>query len=277
MARKIHIVGIANLTPDSFSDGGRLSTTADAVTAIEQMFLDGADYVDIGAESTRPGATSLSPNDEWTRLRDVLKLVMPRFPEKIMVDSYHPETIERIATQFGRFVINDVTGMNNPQMRSLAAKLQFPCVVSHLPASINTDIQKGHKKKPTTTIRTVVEDLSKNIAALVEDGLPAELIYPDPGFGFGKDPFLNNELLRLPLHMPGFKHFMLGVSRKSSLRRENFYGNLLADFAHMTDEATEQWLDKRSVAVARDGVKNGFDLLRVHNVKAHVEAFREVR
>ena len=115
------LVGILNITPDSFSDGGQFFAPAAAIKQAKKLFNDGAALVDIGAESTRPGASAVSPQEEWKRLETVLPELVRLFPGKISLDTHHSETAEK-ALQLGDVIINDVTGMNNPGMVDVVAR-----------------------------------------------------------------------------------------------------------------------------------------------------------
>ena len=136
------LVGILNVTPDSFSDGNQFLEPVvpsiveflepeKAVAQAKKLFKDGAALVDLGAESTRPGATALSVEQEWQRLGPVLKQLLKLFPGRLSVDTHHPETAER-ALALGDVIINDVTGMNNPDMVSIVVEHHARCVVSQL-------------------------------------------------------------------------------------------------------------------------------------------------
>lgn len=267
---EVRLVGILNRTLESFSDGGQYFDIDKAVNHTYEMFNHGASMVDVGAESTKPGATPMTHAEEWPRLEPLLHQIMPGNTDSISVDTYHPETVRRIAAEIGPFVVNDVTGMNNPRMREAVAELGLRCIISHLPESAGQDIQAAHDTKPTTSVDQVATGLGKQIDLLTKDGVDKSGIYVDPGFAFGKDPKINNDLLELP-HYMGRNEFeyYIGVSRKSSLRRQNFYGKLLANFDAMDKKATDDWLDNRSVEVAKIAVANGFTWIRVHNVKAH--------
>jgi dihydropteroate synthase len=208
----VKLVGILNLTPDSFSDGGKFVDPAAALAQAEQRFKDGASLVDVGAESTRPGAKPLTPDQEWQRLELVLPELVKRYPGKISLDTYHAETAER-ALALGDVIINDVTGMNNPQMVDVIAKHRARCIVSHLPG---IDVQTAHVQKPVDDMSQVRDDLLAKLAMLKGRGVPAEGIILDPGIGFGKTPGLNGALLSFARLVPGHA-VMVGYSRKRFL------------------------------------------------------------
>jgi len=130
----VHLVGIVNVTPDSFSDGGAYLDPTDAIARVEQLFDDGASMVDIGAESTRPNATPLSDDEEWRRLEPVLRRLIPKYQNKLSIDTYHPQTAKQ-ALAMGPVVINDVTGLSDPLMRDVVLTHTPRIIISHLPGS----------------------------------------------------------------------------------------------------------------------------------------------
>jgi dihydropteroate synthase len=241
------LVGILNVTPDSFSDGGDFLDPTAAIAQAEKLFNDGAALVDVGAESTRPNATPLTPDEEWARLEPVLQVLLPRHPGQISLDTYHPETVRR-AYEIGPVIINDVTGMTNPAMINIVATLGARCIVSQLPA---TEVQAAHAGEPIDDIEVVKADLLAKEALLVSRGVPAENIIQDPGIGFGKTMRLSEELLRFPALVPD-KQVMLGYSRK------RFLGENRMELAPN--------LEAGKIAIA-----SGAHYLRVHDVKAHMQ------
>lgn len=239
------LVGILNVTPDSFSDGGQFFDPTKAVEHAEQLFKDGADLVDVGAESTRPGATALTPDQEWQRLKDVLPALIKKYPGKISLDTYHPETADR-ALVLGDVIINDITGMNNPQMIEVVARHGARCIVSHLPG---VDVQLAHQQKPIDDVQQIRRDLLEKLALLGDRGVPAGRIILDPGIGFGKTMELNRDLLEFPKLMPGHE-VMLGYSRK------RFLGEHRMEL-------------EPNLAAGRVAIAAGAAYLRVHDVAAH--------
>jgi dihydropteroate synthase len=239
------LVGILNITPDSFSDGGKYFDPADALAQAERLFNDGAAIVDVGAESTRPGATPLTPEQEWERLDTVLPALLVRYPGKISLDTHHPETAEQ-ALALGDVIINDVTGMNNPAMVEVVAKHNARCVVSHLPGD---DIQTAHKGTLVDDIQDVLNDLRAKADLLITKGVSRDHIILDPGIGFGKTPGLNGALLKFAELVPNFK-VMIGYSRKRFLGEDRM--------------KLEPNLKAGRIAIAA-----GSAYLRVHDVAAH--------
>ena len=239
------LVGILNITPDSFSDGGLFVEPHKAVERATQLFTDGAALIDIGAESTRPGALPLSDEEEWQRLAPVIKVLISRYPEKISLDSYHPSTVKK-AFELGPVIVNDVTGLNNPEMLHFVCVRKPTVIISHLP---NMDIQQAHADKPVATLRQVKDELLHKAALLEGKGFPREHIILDPGIGFGKTKELNEQLLTFAEHVPAYK-VMVGYSRKGFLgkHRMQLGPNLKA---------------------GRIAVAHGAAYLRVHDVAGH--------
>jgi dihydropteroate synthase len=239
------LVGILNVTPDSFSDGGLFLAPEEAVAQAERLFADGAALVDIGAESTRPGAKALSLDEEWQRLEPVLTGLIEKFPGKLSVDTFHPETAERVLT-LGDIIINDVTGMNNPAMVEVVTRHQARVIVSHLPGS---DVQAAHSGELVSDEQVVIDDLLAKADLLRAEGLESEQIILDPGIGFGKTMELNRELLHFAEKVPDYK-VMIGYSRKRFLGEQRM--------------ELEPNLEAGRLAIA-----SGAAYLRVHDVAGH--------
>lgn len=239
------LVGILNITPDSFSDGGLYDQTEQAIARAQQLFADGATLVDVGAESTRPGATPLTPDQEWQRLEPILPKLLSRFPDQLSLDTYHPETAER-ALKLGDFIINDITGMTNPVMIRVVATYGASCIVSHSPAA---NPAEAHAGMLVGDMVTVVDDLLARASILEAEGLVREQIILDPGIGFGKTPELNRQLLEFALEVPEYQ-VMIGYSRK------RFLGDDRMELAPN--------IDAGKIAIAA-----GAAYLRVHDVAGH--------
>lgn len=240
------LAGILNITPDSFSDGGTFDSPAAALARAAQLFADGASLVDVGAESTRPGAVPLTPAQEWQRLKPVLGELLARYPGAISLDTYHPETAER-ALALGDVIINDVTGINNPGMVEVIARHRARCIVSHMPGTAHP--QEAHSQTLLNDIERVRTDLLAKLALLGDRGVPAANIILDPGIGFGKTPGLNRALLEFARYVPGHS-VMIGYSRK------RFLGD-----GRMELEA--------NLAAGRIAMAAGAAYLRVHDVAGH--------
>jgi dihydropteroate synthase len=241
----VKLVGILNVTPDSFSDGGQFNDSKAALRQAVKLFSDGASLVDVGAESTRPGAKPLSTEVEWQRLTLILQQLIERYPEHISVDTYHPETAAK-ALSLGDIIINDITGMNNPAMVKIVTKHHARCIISHLPAN---SVQAAHQGKLVSSVQKVTDDLLAKAEILQEGSLTKEQIILDPGIGFGKTEELNWKLLRFAEEVPDYK-VMIGYSRK------RFLGD-----KRMELEA--------NLAAGRTAIEAGAAYLRVHDVAGH--------
>ncbi|MCA9327911.1 dihydropteroate synthase, partial [Candidatus Saccharibacteria bacterium] len=183
--------------------------------------------------------------EEWARLEPVLRILIPKHPGQISVDSYHPATIQK-ALDMGDIIVNDITGLQNPAMVALVVEKCPTIIISHLPAP---DAQTAHQQEPVTSADQVRDDLL-NIAAMLESkGLPRECIILDPGIGFGKTMELNWELLKFADMVPGYS-VMIGHSRKRFLGEHRM--------------ETEPNLEAAKIAIA-----HGCAYLRVHDIHAH--------
>ncbi len=245
VASTVKLVGILNVTPDSFSDGGRFFEPEAALAQAAKLFEDGASLIDVGAESTRPQAQGLTPAEEWERLEAVLPALLERYPGKISLDTYHPETVQR-AQEYGEMIINDVTGLNNPAMIEMIVRLGATCIVSYLPAD---DVQTAHAQEPVNDIEVVRRGLLDKLALLESRGVPAGRVILDPGIGFGKTPELNRRLLEFARYVPGHP-VMIGYSRKRFLGEQRM--------------ELEPNLEAGRLAIAA-----GAAYLRVHDVAGH--------
>jgi dihydropteroate synthase len=241
----VKLVGILNVTPDSFSDGGLYEKPDAAAAHAARLFKDGAALVDVGAESTRPGAEPLTTEVEWQRLSEVLQRLIEQFPEQISVDTYHAETAAK-ALELGDVVINDVTGLRDPAMAKLIARHKARCVVSHLPAA---DPQAAHAVNLVGSVQKVRDELLETARKLEKSGVPRGHIILAPGIGFGKTEELNQELLKFAKEVPDYK-VMIGYSRK------RFLGEKRMEL-------------ETNLAAGRTAIEAGAAYLRVHDVAGH--------
>lgn len=241
----IRLVGVLNVTPDSFSDGGEYVDPERAIAHAEKLFADGAAIVDVGAESTRPNADKLSDEEEWRRLEPVLRVLIPKYPGQISLDSYHPTTMRR-ALSIGSVIMNDVTAFHGPEMQDVAIEYGARVIISHLPG---VDIQRAHRDVPVVTAEAVRDDLREIAERLEARGLPRKNIILDPGIGFGKPMELNWELLKFAELVPDYE-VIIGYSRKRFLgeRRMELGPNL---------------------AAGEIAIEHGAAYLRVHDVAGH--------
>lgn len=250
----VHLIGILNATPDSFSDGSEDLSADTLLARAKQLFADGADYIDVGAEATNPFVKPLTWQDEWARLQTFLPALLATFPGKVSLDTYHPETAAQ-ALQIGPVILNDVTTFRNPQMIELAAKHQVSCILSHLPFSA-TSIADAHKHATMDTIEAVKDELLQRRDEMIKAGVKPENIILDPGIGFGKTMELNQKLLEFAKEVPGLP-VLIGHSRKRFLGEHRF------DI-------------EPNLAAARKAIAAGAQYLRIHDVKAHKELLKEL-
>lgn len=254
----VKLVGIINLTPDSFSDGGMLASTDHAVAYANELVEAGAAVLDIGAESTRPGATPLSAEEEWARLHAPLAAICSAVKGRavISVDTRHAATAKN-ALALGVEWINDVSGLADAAMLAVLSDSECNIVAMHsltVPADANVILPEG--KDPIEAVLEYAETLS---ARLAQAGIARERLILDPGIGFGKTPEQLLELLRRidELAAAGYPLFV-GHSRKSFLKA--FTGGK----PELRDAAT--------LAVSLVLARRKVDYLRVHDVAAHTAA-----
>lgn len=247
----VELVGIVNVTPDSFSDGGLYVDVDEALKHADELFRDGATLVDVGAESTRPNAIPLTADQEWQRLADLWPRLMERYEGKLSLDTRHPETVRR-AAQYGSFIINDVTAFSDNEMIKVAAERGLQCIVSHLPSAVSGDIQAAHKGKLVDNVEQVRDELLARRDEMIAHGIAKQKIILDPGIGFGKTPETNRELLKFAALVPDAE-VMIGYSRK------RFLG----------DDRMEL---EPNLAAGRIAASAGARYLRVHDVAGHRQA-----
>lgn len=243
---KTLIMGILNVTPDSFSDGGRWNTAEKAQSHTREMTDDGADIIDVGAESTRPGGQPLTAEEEIERMKIFLPVVLGESSVPVSVDTYHWKTAD-YALHAGAHMMNDIWGLqyDHGEMAEVAGCHQVPVIVMHNKADTNYNGDVIEEMK-------IFFDKSLDIA--LQAGVKEENIILDPGIGFGKDGNQNMEVLRrLDELVRAFPcPWLLGVSRK------RFIGAILDLPAGERDEGTG--------AAGLWGINKGCSILRVHNV-----------
>ena len=257
------IMGILNVTPDSFSDGGRFLSPGAAVQHALEMLADGADILDIGGESTRPNAIPVSPAEEQDRILPVLRAVLAARPEAILsIDTFHSETA-RLAVEAGAEIVNDVSGhLWDARMPAVCAGLECGAILMHTRGRPQ-EWRTLPPLKPEEVLPLVLGDLKARAEVALAAGIRRESIVLDPGFGFGKILDENYPLLAHldQLHTLGFP-FLAGLSRKSFLTRA--IPNLGAP--HL---ASEMWGPSHQLptTVANTAaVLAGAHILRVHDV-----------
>jgi dihydropteroate synthase len=251
------IMGILNVTPDSFSDGGFFLARDRAVAQALRMAEEGADILDVGGESTRPGAQAVSVDEELDRVIPVIEAVRAAVNIPISIDTSKPEVM-RAAVTAGAGLINDVYALRQPGALATAAALQVPVCLMHMQGE-----PRSMQVSPvyTDVVREVRGFLAERIEACVASGIAHERLIADPGFGFGKTVAHNLELLR------GLREFRtLGVPLLAGLSRKSLIGAVLG---LPVGERLQP-----SVALALIAVQNGASIVRVHDVRATREAVR---
>ena len=248
-----HIMGILNVTPDSFSDGGKWNQMDRALLHTEEMIRDGAEIIDIGGESTRPGYQKVTEDEEIERVVPYIRAVREKFNIPVSIDTYKAK-VARAAVEAGAGLINDIWGFKgDPKMAETAAALRVPCCVMH---NRNLETHPYHN-----LMEDVLNDLKESIRLGLDAGVRPEHIITDPGIGFGKT--LEDNLVVMK-HLERLKELgypiLLGTSRKSMI------GLTLSLPVEERVEGT--------VATTVFGVMKGCSFVRVHDVKENYRAMK---
>jgi dihydropteroate synthase len=249
------IMGIINITPDSFYAGSRQTQTDDILRKAEKMLAEGADILDIGGQSSRPGSTIISKEEEMQRVLPAIEQIYNRFPEAVIsIDTFYAD-VARSCVQAGAGIVNDISAGNmDTEMLQTVAALQTPYIIMHLKGKLNTmqqePVYNNLLKEVTDFFITKIDECKK---AGIRD------IIIDPGFGFGKTIAHNFELLR---NLSVFEilncAILLGVSRKSTI--------------YKTLGTTAEEALNGTTVLNTIGLLNGANILRVHDVKEAHEA-----
>jgi dihydropteroate synthase len=254
------LMGILNVTPDSFSDGGRFDALENAVIQAKNMTRDGASIIDIGGESTRPGAENVSEDAELERVIPVIRtLKLAKLEALISIDT-RKANVARAALEAGADIVNDVTGLQDPAMRAVCAEFGVPAVIMHLRGKLE-ELEFSQEHQPFGNVVLEVRDELEAAAKLaLKDGVPSVIL--DPGFGFGKSLEQNLELLRGIPELKALGHpVLIGASRKSTLGK-------IAGIQNPLER------DAASIAAHLFAYSRGADVLRVHDVAGHAQAFK---
>ncbi len=248
---RTYVMGILNLSPDSFSGDGMQADVELARERALQMQEEGADIIDIGGQSTRPGHVEITSDEEITRVRDVIEDLAPRLTIPISIDTYRAAVAEA-ALDAGARMINDVRGLTaDPELADLAGQRGVPVIIMH-------DIQI---RDQATMLPQIVRELSQRLDLATQRGVDWGQIIIDPGFGFGKQAPMNLELLRRLRELTVFGRPMLaGTSRKGTI------GKVLGTDP---DDRVEGTAATTALAIA-----NGVDAIRVHDVRQMVRVAR---
>lgn len=250
LGRRTLVMGILNVTPDSFSDGGRYDNPEAALNRAREMVAAGADIIDVGGESTRPGHTPLAAPEEWRRLEPVLERLVRAVPVPVAVDTSKAEVAER-ALAAGVHLLNDQWALAGEGMPALAARYGVPVIAMHN--------QQG------TAYRDLMDDITAYFQRCLQRaeaaGIDRERVILDPGFGFGKNALQNLEVLRRLGELKGLGcPLLIGTSRKRTI------GLVL-------DLPVDQRVEGTAATVAV-GITHGADIIRVHDVREMVRVAR---
>lgn len=252
------VMGILNVTPDSFYAGSRKETTSDIAYRVEQIITEGADMIDIGAYSSRSNAEHVSTKEEMARLRKGLEIIREVAPEAIVsVDTFRADVASMCVEEYGAALINDISGgQMDERMFDTVARLNVPYIMMHMqgtPQDMQLHIHYNHLRME------IMQYFALKVQELYARGVKDIII--DPGFGFGKTLAHNYELFK---HLEDFKLFglplLVGISRKSMIHK-------------LLDSSPEEALNGTTV-LNTIALTKGADILRVHDVKACVEAVR---
>lgn len=252
------VMGIVNVTPDSFSDGGQCEDAERAIAHARELVLAGADIIDVGGESTRPGSDEVSPGEEARRVVPVIRALAEDIAVPLSIDTRHAD-VARQCIAAGASIINDVSGFRDPAMVELAAERDAGLVVMHMLGEQKTMQSEPHYED---VVVEVWEYLVSRAAVLEAAGVARERIVLDPGIGFGKTTAHNIAILRgLETIASAGYPVLVGASRK------RFIGEL-------TDVAEPRERVAGSVAVALWSCSVGAAVVRVHDVAETVQALR---
>jgi dihydropteroate synthase len=253
-------MGIINVTPDSFSDGGQLFDAGRAIEAGVQMVADGADLLDVGGESTRPGADALAEGEERRRVLPVIEALAARVTVPISIDTYKPAVADA-ALAAGATIVNDVSGLRyEPDLAGVAARRRAAVVLMHTRGRSKDMYREASYHD---VVDEVLDELRESVAFATGAGIPSERIVVDPGLGFAKEaPHTYEALARLDEFSELGRPLMAGPSRKRFLTRP-----LGAD----VPAAARDWATAAAVAAA---VFAGAHIVRVHAVREMVQVAR---
>src|SRR3712207_1748429 len=247
LGRRTYIMGILNVTPDSFSDGGKYNQIEAALQHAKEMTEEGADILDIGGESTRPGHIQISEEEEIERVLPVIRELRKQFPHILLsIDTYKWRVAEA-ALEAGVHILNDIWGLqyDKGEMAALAKRYEVPVVVMH-----NQNTEEYHEDR----VQTLRKFFRKSFEIAASVGLSKEKLILDPGLGFGKGFQGDVELLRRLSELRDMGPILLGTSKK------RFIGTLLQGLP--SEERVEG-----TTATTVIGIQQGVDIVRVHNVK----------
>ncbi|WP_173919948.1 dihydropteroate synthase [Pseudidiomarina piscicola] len=253
------VMGILNVTPDSFSDGGRFNRIDSALRQAEQMIADGAVYLDVGGESTRPGAPSVGVDEELERVIPVVTKLAQEFDVKLSVDTCKTAVMAE-ALAHGVGFINDIRALQDDGALALLAQHDADVCLMHMQGEPRTMQQQPRYDDVVTEVKGFLQE---RIRACEDAGISRERIFLDPGFGFGKSVRHNYQLLQRMQALHELQQpLLIGLSRKSML-------------GHVTDREVSERLPA-SIAAATIAAMKGARIIRVHDVRETVDAMKVV-
>lgn len=254
-----HVMGILNVTPDSFSDGGRYNTVEIALARAREMVADGAAFIDVGGESTRPGATPVSVEEELERVCPVVEAIARDLDVVVSVDTSSPQVMAEVV-KLGAGMINDVRALQRDGTPEVVASAGVPVCVMHIQGEPDT-MQDDPRYRNVR--REVSSFLTERMRVIEKAGVRPDNIILDPGFGFGKSPQHNLQLLASLEQLQLLGHpILVGMSRKSML-------------GHITGRDVSERLPA-SLAAATISAMKGASIIRVHDVRETVDAVKVV-
>ncbi len=274
LGKRTLVMGVVNITPDSFSDGGSFLEPESAIAHGLKLIDEGADILDLGAESTRPGSQAASPDaavsadEEQARLLPVLEGILRARPDAVVsVDTYKAETA-RAALAAGAEIVNDVSGFTwDPAIAGVCAEFGAGVVLAHTRGRPE-DWRAQPRLEPDALLATVREGLSASLAAAARAGISTDSIVLDPGYGFGKRFGENYALLARQAEL-----LALGRPLLAGLSRKSFLGHTLAPLFG-GEPAPTAARENASLAAMTAAILNGASIVRVHAVRPVVEAAR---
>lgn len=248
LANQVTIMGILNVTPDSFSDGGHYNEVEAALVQVEKLLADGATVIDVGGESTRPGASFVSEEEEIARVVPIIRAIKENYDCLVSIDTYKTGTA-RAALEAGADILNDVwAGLYDGEMLALAAEYQVPIMLMH----------NQKEESYADVVGEVKSFLAERAQAALAAGIAADKIWLDPGFGFSKNVQHNLDLLQGLDQITGLGYPVLfGISRKRVV------DYLLGGNSLPTDR------DQATAALSAWAIQKGCKMVRVHNVAAN--------
>ena len=256
-------MGILNITPDSFSDGGCYVDFDDAIRQAEQLVKDGAAIIDVGGESSRPGAQSVCADEEIDRILPIIKKIKDEFAVVVSVDTYKERVARVVVTEAGADMVNDISGLRfSDNMADTIAKLEVPVIMMHIKGTPENMQQNPYYQD---VIRELKQYFHNRIDFALSKGIKKEKLIIDPGIGFGKRLEDNVEIVK---RLGEFKEFelpiLMGLSRKS------FLGSI-------TGEPIPHDREAETICANMIAVLNGASIIRVHNVRNTVKSLRVLK